>query len=193
MILGGILVEVSNVVVSGKGRRYRRRWETRRIKFIDVLSIFRSSAHNAISDIERYTPRMEMSYEILRGIADTPSVAAPQCEISVFSPPYPNSFDYTDIYNLELWMLGYLECPNANTKLRLETMSSHVQVSRAFGTPPTDSSTLRDVLTKLHERQDTLWDDNIPAMIGGLFQRSTSDTHSTPQCYRQRWTYLDGS
>ena len=30
VLLGGILIEVSNVVVSGKGRRYRRHWRDRR-------------------------------------------------------------------------------------------------------------------------------------------------------------------
>ena len=169
VLLGGVLVEVSNVVVSGKGRRYRRHWETRTMTPDDVVRAFHSSVHNAIRDIERYTPRMTMSYDILRGDSRYTIADAPRCEISVFSPPYPNSFDYTDVYNLELWMLGYLDSPTANTKLRLATLSSHVQVSRTFAESPHGSQILREVLDNLHEKRGSLWDNHIPAMIGGYF------------------------
>jgi len=41
------------------------------------------------------------------GVAVT--LAADPVDAAIFSPPYPNSFDYTDVYNLELWVLGYLD------------------------------------------------------------------------------------
>ena len=34
-------------------------------------------------------------------------------DLAVFSPPYPNSFDYTDVYNVELWAMGYLRNSDA--------------------------------------------------------------------------------
>jgi len=51
VILGGILVSVSNVYVNGKGRRYRRGWENRNIKPEMVLDMFVQSAARAIEEI----------------------------------------------------------------------------------------------------------------------------------------------
>ena len=60
------------------------------------------------------------------------SLQSTQFDLVVFSPPYPNSFDYTDIYNVELWALGYLGSSADNRKLRGETLRSHVQIRRAY-------------------------------------------------------------
>lgn len=56
------------------------------------------------------------------------------CDLAVFSPPYPNSFDYTDVYNIELWTLGYIRDAASNQRLRSATLSSHVQIGRKFCT-----------------------------------------------------------
>ena len=169
VLLGGILVELSNVTVSGKGRRYRRRWQDRRVPPTRVSEMFRESALRAIDDIHRFGKRTTMSYEVIKGDSRLDINDIAPCELAVFSPPYPNSFDYTDIYNVELWMLGYLSDADANAKLRSETLSSHVQVSREFPSAPTGSPTLARALTDLDSRAPDLWDARIPAMIGAYF------------------------
>ena len=58
-------------------------------------------------------------------------------DLILFSPPYPNSFDYTDIYNLELWVLGYLASAEDNLTLRRATLRSHVQIKRDDDLPAT--------------------------------------------------------
>ena len=89
--------------------------------------------------------------------------------LPVFSPPYPNSFDYTDVYNVELWTLGYLDSQRANSTLRSATLSSHVQISRDFPKPPAESLTLLDVLARLNDKRSELWDPMIPSMVGAYF------------------------
>jgi hypothetical protein len=89
--------------------------------------------------------------------------------LAVFSPPYPNSFDYTDVYNVELWMLGYLSSPKDNRELRVSTLCSHVQIARDFPAAPRGSATLNDTLGHLDERRVQLWDRRIPEMVGGYF------------------------
>jgi DNA methylase len=110
VLLGGVLVDASNAVVNGKGRRYRRGWDRRPRDPRLVDALFCRSVQRAISEIHRCARRTCTTYEIKRG--DCRSILQEQvtCELSVFSPPYPNSFDYTDVYNIELWMLG-LERP----------------------------------------------------------------------------------
>ena len=169
VLLGGILVDVSNVRLSGKGRRYRRRWRDRIIPPSRVEELFTASAKRAIEDIGQFAPRPVTSYEVLRGDSRDTLHDIEPCELAVFSPPYPNSSDYTDVYNIELWALGYLDGPRANSILRSATLSSHVQISRNFAEPPVGSSTLTEVLDKLDRQRHELWDRKIPAMVGAYF------------------------
>jgi len=87
----------------------------------------------------------------------------------VFSPPYPNSFDYTDVYNVELWMLGYLDGSDSNHLLRNSTLCSHVQLKRDFLAPPPGSLRLSRALGRLRRERDNLWSPWIPDMIGHYF------------------------
>jgi len=55
VLLGGILIGVSNVVVNGKGRRYRSNWAGRKNNPTIVDNAFASAAHRAILDVHRYS------------------------------------------------------------------------------------------------------------------------------------------
>ena len=169
VILGGILVAVSNVTISGKGRRYRKQWRQRRISPHDVSDRFVAAAARAINDVERFLNRGVTTYQVLRGDSRETLREVEPCQLAVFSPPYLNSADYTDVYNLELWILGYLDGRSANTNLRLSTMSSHVQISREFCAPPDGSSALDHALQSLNIQRHALWDQRIPEMVGAYF------------------------
>lgn len=168
VLLGGIIVDVSNVVVSGKGRRYRCGWQSRRHYARDVDGAFFDSARKAISDIHRYANRRETGFKLVRGDSRS-AIDCGTWDLAIFSPPYPNSFDYTDVYNVELWMLGYLDSAGSNRRLREATLSSHVQVSRAFAGPPKGSSILDLAMDKLISSRTDLWDKRIPDMVGAYF------------------------
>lgn len=43
----------------------------------------------------------------------------------IYSPPYLNNFDYSEIYKLELWLLGFLENYEEWKSLRMGTVRSH--------------------------------------------------------------------
>lgn len=173
VILGGILLEVSNVVVNGKGRRYRNNWQSRpRTQIVDEL--FFEAVRSAIADLHRFSARKTTTFALLRGDARNSLRRVKSCDIAVFSPPYPNSFDYTDVYNVELWMLGYLNSPRDNQKLRLSTISSHVQISRRFAAAPTESKKLANLVSELMDRRRELWDRRLPEMVGAYFADLTS-------------------
>lgn len=168
VLLGGVLIDVSNVVVSGKGRRYRRGWQTRARSADNVDANFFASARSAISDIHRYANRRELRYNLIRGDSRQ-AIDKGRWDLGLFSPPYPNSFDYTDVYNVELWMLGYLGSSDANRRLREATLSSHVQVSRSFAKPPAGSPLLDSAMLELIGVRAELWDTRIPDMVGAYF------------------------
>jgi hypothetical protein len=169
VLLGGILVEVSNVVVNGKGRRYRRGWERRNRDPRTVDDLFCDAAQRAIGEVHRFGRRVCSTYDVRRGDSRELLNKATSCELAVFSPPYPNSFDYTDVYNLELWVLGYLTDSRSNQALRQSTLCSHVQVARDFSVQPTGSKSLSAALNKLYRRRKDLWDHRIPEMVSGYF------------------------
>ena len=169
VLLGGILVGLSNAVVNGKGRRYRGGWEKRRRGAGDVDLAFTEAATAAIGEIGRFGRRAWPEFALVRGDSRTAIAGLGPFDLAVFSPPYPNSFDYTDVYNIELWMLGYLRASDENRALRQSTLASHVQIHRTFAPPPAGSERLDSALHALSAKSGQLWDARIPAMLGAYF------------------------
>jgi hypothetical protein len=52
------------------------------------------------------------------------------------SPPYPNNIDYSEVYKLELWLLGFIDDPCGFLDLRRQTFRSHPTC--ALPSPPRD-------------------------------------------------------
>jgi hypothetical protein len=169
ILLGSIVVKLSNVVISGKGRRYRSGWESKSEQSVSPEIAFRERAEKAIEDITRFGRRAEREYTLLRGDSRSRVTELPEAEFSLFSPPYPNSFDYTDIYNVELWLLGYLASKSDNRQLREATLRSHVQVKRSYACDPPQSVLLAETIRKLNRKADELWDQSIPEMVLAYF------------------------
>ena len=106
ILLGSILVDCSNVIINGKGRRYRGKWQERRVTRDDVFARFEAAVARAVEDLNGFDERWDSTHQVFTADARSHLTAIPTCDLAIFSPPYPNSFDYTDVYNLELWMLG---------------------------------------------------------------------------------------
>lgn len=169
VLLATAAVSVSNVVISGKGRRYRRRWADRMPDPDAFDQAFRQAVLTAIFDLRRYEARRCRTYTLKRGDARQLIQDIDTTDLAVFSPPYPNSFDYTDVYNIELWLLGYLNGKAANRALRESTIRSHVQIKRDMSADPSLSPLLKEVQSALEYHRDKLWNPHIPAMIGAYF------------------------
>ena len=169
VLLGAVALPVSNVIVSGKGRRYRRGWASREALPEQVEQLFIDATVRAIYEIRRYEKRKARAYSLLRGDARKLTPQDGQFDLAVFSPPYPNSFDYTDVYNVELWVCGYLNCSADNRRLRLSTIRSHVQIARPFDAPELGSTTLTSVVERLETVRSNLWNRHIPSMVSAYF------------------------
>lgn len=171
VVLGAVLVDASNVYVNGKGRRYRRGWEENEATASRLDELFGAQFNTAFEDVLRFQSRPVPKTHVVHG--DSRIALANLTETSdliVFSPPYPNSFDYTDIYNVELWVLGYLNSSEDNVRLRTDTLRSHVQIKRDFDLPIKNSQLLQSTLNQLKRKEIFLWDRNIPAMVGAYFR-----------------------
>ena len=166
VVLASATVPTSNVVVSGKGRRYRQGWQNRRVCADAVDDWFRDGVLQALYDLRRFNDRRCKDYTLLRGDARELVLKLPEHDLAVFSPPYPNSFDYTDVYNVELWAIGYLNGREQNTVLRNSTLRSHVQIRRDMSWNGISSPTLYRTVAALEEVAPRLWNRTIPAMVG---------------------------
>lgn len=171
VLLGSAAVEVCNATVSGKGRRYRKNWKTRQSTPSDLDNIFVRGVQAAVYDSVRYARRQTLLYTLIRGDAIRVLETIEDMDLAVFSPPYPNSFDYTDVYNIELWILRYFSRSEDNTQLRMRTMRSHVQIKREMSTeaPP---AIVKESIECLRMVQ-RLWNPWIPEMIGAYFSDLT--------------------
>lgn len=170
VLLGSVLIPVSSVTISGKGRRYRQHWKLRTRGPSDVDRLFHEAFVRVYFDICRYPERACSEYTLLRGDSRERIREAEPADLVLFSPPYPNSFDYTDIYNVELWALGYLSNTGDNRVLRESTLRSHVQIKREFAIGDHGSPTLARTLQELRAAKETLWNVNLPEMVSAYFE-----------------------
>jgi DNA modification methylase len=170
VLLGGVLVENSNVTINGKGRRYRRGWEKRSKSGADLTNSLDAAVDMAITDLTDFAGLPRGEHEIHRGDARRALANVSDADVAIFSPPYPNSFDYTDVYNLELWMLGYLSSAPDNKALRTKTLRSHVQTKWETMPRYAKSAALSEVFNSLSSKRSDLWNQNIPEMILFYFE-----------------------
>lgn len=80
----------------------------------------------------------------------------------IFSPPYANCFDYTEIYKLELWFGKFVSEYPELKKLRRNSLHSHLNGDLGREVQ-SKSATLDELLTRLQEKE--LWDKKIPKML----------------------------
>ncbi|MEF8758744.1 MAG: DNA methyltransferase [Candidatus Accumulibacter sp. UW25] len=169
VLLGSVLVTNSNVTINGKGRRYRSNWQERKRSGSDLISSLDAAVDTAIADLTKFSGLSRGEHVIYYGDSRTVLTKVTDADVAIFSPPYPNSFDYTDVYNLELWMLGYLNSSIENMVLRHSTVRSHVQTKWATTAHQASSARLNDVLEALRQKRVSLWNKNIPEMVAFYF------------------------
>lgn len=169
--LASCLISLSNVRIDGKGRRYRQNWQARSVTTENVRRNFVAAVTRMAQDVYRHVGRPLGACHVINDDARTAlHLVGEPADLALFSPPYPNSFDYTDIYNVELWMLGYFATPEDNKNLRQKTLRSHVQVSWALPTGLVESVALDQAVKNLLSKRKQLWDQRLPKMVQGYFE-----------------------
>lgn len=171
--LATILQEVSNVFKNGKCLSYKKNWKTKQYKREEVHSLFLKHIKDVIlEDLKNLKPQILNFHQpnnIIFGDArEQVKNIREGIDIVITSPPYLNSRDYTDIYRLELWMLGYITTYENERKIRKSALTSHVQIPL----PKVDYPQIEelDVAVKFLESEDaSLWNLNIPNMVRGYF------------------------
>ena len=164
------LMLCSNARRDGKCFKYRKGWQGVHISKRNFLEILGEKFNLCIEDVKNTT--IEKEAEVI--CADSRSYLAKDFQqeysLCITSPPYLNTFDYTDIYRPELFMGGFIEDSDALYKLRLKTIRSHVQ---ALWPNPYDNDFGKEynrVMRHLLKNQDKLMSKRIPTMVQAYFE-----------------------
>ena len=85
----------------------------------------------------------------------------------VFSPPYMNCFDYTEVYKVELWFGDFIKSYEELKSLRDSTLSSHL--NQTFKERGRLNNKYVIIFSDAVGKKE-LWDKRIPLMIRGYFE-----------------------
>lgn len=166
----GSAMDNSNARRDGKCLRYKNNWNE--LDF-DKASFFRALEkrlqiirEDLLSESELTPPNIICGDS--RSIID--HNLTDKFSLCITSPPYLNTFDYTDIYRPELFLGQFINSMSELYDLRLNTVRSHVQAKWAKPTIM-NFGTLYDVAIKeILDRQNHLMHKDIPVMIQAYFE-----------------------
>jgi hypothetical protein len=96
----------------------------------DPWSEFSANFQVVLQDLSGIAPS-RADINVRRGDGRRPlsfARASDRFDLIVFSPPYPNNIDYTEVYKVESWVLGYYKDVDDMRKQRMLTVRSHPSI-----------------------------------------------------------------
>ena len=164
--LGGVVEQLSKTRKDGRALRLVPR---PRQDIGHVLSRKWAQIASDVRFMQQLAPQAPIPTVILGDGRAPATHGIPPCSVDMLltSPPYPNNIDYSEVYKLELWLLGFISDPDEFLKLRKATFRSH---------PTAAAADLTD------EFRAELKQGMIKAILGPIIRR----TRSSPERYRYR-------
>lgn len=172
LALIGSAMDVCNAVKDGKCLRYRKNWDSLRFNKKDFLEAFEIRIEQIKVDLNE-SPISNSQSAVYLGDAREDqiwSVISGRFKLCVASPPYLNSFDYTDVYRPELFLGKFVKNQRELTQLRQLTIRSHVQAKWPDPTTSDFGDHFTNTAKSITAHQDTLWNKRLPLMIQAYFE-----------------------
>lgn len=162
-------MDCCNAKKDGKALRYYDDWEERNYSSETFFDLLYATANQFRGDTELAKISNQSKITIRSGDArkSLSQLSPASFDLLVTSPPYLNSFDYSDIYRPELFLGGYVRNNEDLRRIRLRTLRSHIQVKWS-GDTSVDSRLLIEPLKKLRA-SDALWNARLPDMVEAYF------------------------
>lgn len=167
----GAAMDCCNATRDGKCLRYNKEWRNSQANAAKFRHKFEERAEMIATDLIS-APLDDTCAQITEGDARK-LIVRPSREkfrLCVTSPPYLNSFDYSDIYRPELFLGGFVDSNKTLMDVRLKTIRSHVQAS--WENPNNDQFgfLFTNCIEKIKESVGDLWSSRIPIMIQAYFE-----------------------
>lgn len=165
LLLGWLsaLEQLSNYRKAGNGlkkRKYKKPRIVDKRKAFDTLEeIYGNMSSDIIENDINFDVELHNTSSLLMG--DT--ISRESISGIIFSPPYANCFDYTEIYKIELWFGEFVKEYKDLKKLRNQSLRSHLNGNIDYDLIPISTEFLNILLEELSSKK--LWDKKIPRMI----------------------------
>lgn len=155
----------------GKCLRYRESWKQKKFNKESFIESLELNLSNIIEDIEVQPINQKaiiLNEDCRNALKISPWIES--FKLCVTSPPYLNTFDYTDIYRPELFLGKFIKNANQLYNLRLETVRSHIQVKWKKPIHNDFGILYEKTMQHINENKESLMDKNIPLMIQAYFE-----------------------
>ncbi len=168
LALIGAAMDNCNATKDGKCLKYRKNWKEKKYNH----SSFIDSLENRLKDISEdlkvsitKTSSQIINYDSRKTIKHLPE----KFRLCITSPPYLNSFDYTDIYRPELFLGKFVTNNDELRFLRFKTIRSHVEMKLPIVKVKNLGYIFNGIQKKINNAE-YFWDAQIPLMIEGYFE-----------------------
>ncbi|HYA39974.1 MAG TPA: hypothetical protein VEF34_01620 [Syntrophobacteraceae bacterium] len=172
LCLIGAAMDVCNATKDGKCLRYRKDWKGRRFGKTDFIQALTERFELVKSDLKNCPLKVSDVY--IHPIDSREKIGTEllndKFKLCIMSPPYLNSFDYSDVYRPELFLGKFVQSMEDLRALRLRTIRSHVQVSWEEPKEMDFGQHFEDSLAEIELRSRSLWNKRIPSMIPAYFE-----------------------
>ncbi len=172
------LESCSNYKKGGNGLKKRKKTCE-----IDFYELFISKKNQMLLDKKKLNKKT--TFKLINGnIKDLDLlVENNSIDISFFSPPYPNCFDYFEIYKIELWIGEFITSYSQLRNLRKSAFTSNLNANLNQNVSIDDSNSRSKILfnTLLLLQERDLWNKNIPKMLNLYFSEMNEFLNSLYQ------------
>lgn len=190
----GAAMDNCNATKDGKCLKYRRNWAEKGFNKESYIKSLEDRLLKCKEDIQSTEIKQKaciINDDARKIIKELPQ----QYKLCVTSPPYLNSFDYTDIYRPELFLGKFVKLPQELKDLRLKTIRSHVEI--VLPKPQKDSfgEIYHDVYNKI-SKSNHIWSKQIPIMIQSYFEdmeRVLADLYIKAKSEGELWMVVSNS
>jgi hypothetical protein len=166
----GAAMDCCNASRDGKCLRYPDAWEDDEATPAMLRDQFRLRVGSIAADLEA-SPIEDCKATVVEGDARLlVKRMSSKFKLCVTSPPYLNSFDYSDVYRPELFLGGFVESNERLMKIRLNTIRSHVQANWQRPTKNQFGALYKHCISSIRERVNDLWDHRLPTMVQAYFE-----------------------
>lgn len=172
LCLIGAALDVCNAAKDGKCLRYRPGWEVANFVRTDFLEAFQTRVGLARNDLIDFpiSDNRGTVFNIDSRLMSRDQFGSQVFQVCIMSPPYLNSFDYTDIYRPELFLGKFVSSQEQLRELRQRTIRSHVQTKWQDPFDNNLGNSFTHTITRLRAKRDDLWNNRIPQMVHAYFE-----------------------
>ena len=159
-----------NAVKDGKCLKYRVNWKEKGFNKDTFISSLKGRVKAIREDI--INTKIQKQATIITGDSRilTKNSTSKKFKLCITSPPYLNSFDYTDVYRPELFLGEFIKSSDELYNQRKKTIRSHVEIKLE---KPTDSdlgSIFHNTYAEICSHSQKMWSNQLPIMIHAYFE-----------------------